>query len=98
MIEILKQITWYFDEKNTGEDAFCGQLTKCSYKGIIFYVRENLLWGTRQILQLHAPAMYWLDIARTIREKDPLQRAIITAKDFTPEWAEQQFEIENHES
>lgn len=42
MIEILESTCWFFGENSVSHGGMIGQLTKCRYNRVIFYVRENL--------------------------------------------------------
>lgn len=42
MIKVLATTSWIFSRDNCHEGGQIGQITKCEYEGIIFYVRENI--------------------------------------------------------
>lgn len=62
MIEVLEKTVRFFGTNSVRYGGMIGQLTKCHYNGVIFYVRENLKginsfyissgerWGDKQSL------------------------------------------------
>lgn len=41
-IKVIEKTTWRFAKSNCGEGGLIGQVTKCRFDGITFYVRENV--------------------------------------------------------
>lgn len=41
-IKIIEKKLWHFSKTNEGSGGLVGQVSKCRFEGVVFYVRENV--------------------------------------------------------